>query len=163
MKFVLISVFVELLVVAWIDFKEKKISNFWILLNIGMSIGFHLFLKTDFPLSGEILLFPLGWLVIGFFLFRLKIMGAGDSKFLASLFLLVPYQYHVPFFGKLVFATILVGSFLLLMNVAKNLSKISVYAKTGYWAGIKEMIKSRFSYAPVILLAWIYLGSSIWK
>jgi prepilin peptidase CpaA len=163
MKLVFALIFIQLLIVSWIDFKQKKIFNYWSVINLILSIGLHIFMTELYPLNWEILIFPIGWLVVGFLLFMLKIMGAGDSKYLASLFLVIPLEYHMVFFGKLVSSTIVVGMILILAKVLKDVKKIKSYAVTAYWGGIREMIKSRFSYAPVILLAWILLGVSIWS
>ena len=153
----------QLLAVAWIDLKTHKISNLWSILNIVLSIAFHIFIQSSYPLTWEILIFPLGFLVIGFFLFLMNIMGAGDSKYLASLFLLIPLELHLVFFERLLLSTILVGSFLLMMKVMKHFAQLRAYVINRYWSGIKGIIKSRFSYAPVILLAWIFLGVNLWR
>lgn len=156
-------IFFQLLVVAWIDLKTHKISNRWAFLNIGLSIVFHIFLQSYYPLTWEILIFPLGFLVIGFFLFLLNIMGAGDSKYLASLFLLIPLELHLVFFERLLLSTILVGALLLSLKIIKHFTQLRAYFINRYWSGIKGIIKSRFSYAPVILVAWIILGVSLWR
>lgn len=153
---------VQLLIVSWIDFKTKKISNLWPLLNIGLSVVFHFTMTNLYPLTWELALFPLGLVLIGFFLFLFQIMGAGDSKYLASLFLITPVEYHLSLFSKLVLATILVGSILLVFHLFKHGRKIKAYLIGQYWEGLKETIKSRFSYAPVILLAWLLLGFELW-
>lgn len=156
-------ILIELLIVGWLDFKYKKISNYWIGVNLGLSIICHMTFQSLFPLSWELLLFPVGFLVIGFFLYLLHIMGAGDSKFLASLFLVIPAEYHLMYFSKLVLATICVGFILLVMHLVKNTSKLKAYFIGHHWAGIKEIIKSKFSYAPVMLLAWLLFGADLWN
>ena len=153
----------ELLCVAGIDLKTQKISNKWALLNIVLSIAFHVIFSSLYPFSWEIFLFPVGFIVIGFFLFLLNIMGAGDSKYLASLFLIIPAEFHLLFFEKLLLATIFIGAVLLTFKVLKNFSQVKAYFISRYWAGIKQLIKSRFSYAPVILIAWLLLGGELWR
>lgn len=155
-------IMLELLTVAWIDFKTAKISNKWILVNAVVSILLHVFLRNLYPLSWEVLLFPVGFIVIGFFLYLANIMGAGDSKFLASLFLIVPPEFHLPFFEKLVLSSICVGTLLFSYRIYKNSFALKAYFVSRYWAGIRETLKSRFSYAPVIFLAWVILGFNIW-
>jgi len=154
---------IQLLAVAWIDLKTHKISNRWAILNVLLSVLFHIFLPSSYPLTWEILIFPLGFLVIGFFLFLLHIMGAGDSKYLASLFLLIPLELHLVFFERLLLSTMLVGGFLLALKVIKHFAQLRAYFISRYWSGIKGVIKSRFSYAPVILVAWIILGVNLWR
>lgn len=154
-NFIFVTILIQLLVVTWIDLRDKKISNYWVFINIALSISFHLFIKELYPLSWEILIFPIGFIAIGFFLFVLGIMGAGDSKYLASLCLVIPLNYHLAFLEKLIVSTLIVGFILLSIKIVKNFSDFKTYLMSGYWSGLKSVIKSRFSYAPVILLTWI--------
>jgi prepilin peptidase CpaA len=108
-------------------------------------------------------LFPLGFIGIGFLLYLLNIMGAGDSKFLASLFLIIPLEFHLLFFEKLVISTVITGSVLITFKVFKNASTLKSYFISQYWKGIRDILKSRFSYAPVICVAWILLGFNLWN
>lgn len=163
MAFVFSLVLMELLVVAWIDFKTHKISNNWSLLNISLAVVLYFTLGTLYPLNWEVLFFPLGFIVIGFILYLMNIMGAGDSKFLASLFLLIPLEYHLLFFEKLVLSTIITGVFLLTYRIIRNSGKLKAYLISQYWEGVKVTLKSRFSYAPVIFMAWLILGLNIWR
>ena len=163
MKALLIIVFLELLLVSAIDLKNKKISNLWFLLNLIIAVVFHFTLKDVFPFGWENFVFPVGWIAVGFLLFLLKVMGAGDSKYLASLFLMVPAQYHMVLFGKILSSTIIVGIILIMLKIFKDFKKIKAYTLTSYWSGIRETIRSHFSYAPVILLAWLLFGASEWS
>lgn len=160
---IFILVLMELLFVAWIDYKTEKISNRWVIVNAVASVVLHLTVRSLYPFSWEILLFPVGFIVVGFLLYLVNVMGAGDSKFLASLFLVIPPEYHLLFFSKLVISTIVVGICLLLIRIAKNGSTLKAYFVSHYWEGIKLTLKSRFSYAPVIFLAWIILGINLWN
>lgn len=156
-------ILVELIIVGWIDFKTEKISNLWVLVNILLSLVFHLAFRDQYPFSLELLLFPAGFIGIGFILYLMNIMGAGDSKFLASLFLIIPLEYHLTFFEKLVLSTIVTGAFLLVFRIIRNGSTLKAYYISHYWAGIKLTLKSRFSYAPVICVAWILMGFNLWR
>lgn len=89
-------------------------------------------------------------------------MGAGDSKYLASLFLLIPPDRHMLMLEKLVYATLAVGIITLMMKFLRDFQKIKSYAFSTHWNGLKESLRSRFSYAPVILLAWLLLGAQEW-
>lgn len=160
---VFLVVLTELVIVGWVDLKSRKISNYWIPANVLMSVGMHFLFPEIYPVSWEVLIFPVGFVVIGFFFFLLGIMGAGDSKFIASLFLLIPLEYHMLFFGKLIFSTMLTGAILLLWKVAKNRVVLKSYFVSHYWIGIRETIKSKFSYAPVLVAAWILLGLDLWR
>ena len=91
-------------------------------------------------------------------LFVLNIMGGGDSKYLSSLYLLVPLDFQESTFHYLLYATILVGSTLLLFNLLKNFDIIVVYSRTKDIAGIKRIFGKKFTYAPVIFIAWMWFG-----
>lgn len=156
-------VLLELTIVGWVDLKTEKISNRWVIFNFFLSLVFHLTLRELYPLSLEVLIFPSGFIGIGFILYLMNIMGAGDSKFLASLFLIIPLEYHWMFFEKLVLSTVVTGAFLLIFRIIRNRSTLKAYYFSHYWAGIKQTLKSRFSYAPVICVAWILMGFTIWK
>lgn len=155
-------ILIELMVVAWIDYKTEKISNKWILANVLISVVLHASVRTLYPFSWEVLLFPVGFIIVGFLLYLLNIMGAGDSKFLASLFLIVPLEFHLMFFSKIVISTIVVGATLLILRLIKHGPQLKAYFVSQYWEGVKTTLKSRFSYAPVIFIAWILMGMEIW-
>jgi prepilin peptidase CpaA len=153
----------ELLIVSWIDIKIKKISNIWFLINLVLGVFFHFFYPDVYHWEWASLIFPVGWIVVGFILFVVKIMGAGDSKFLASLFLLIPLGQHAAMFEKVLYSTLVVGLCMLSFKIAKDFKNIKAYALSMYWQGFKESIRSNFSFAPVVLLAWILLGVEQWK
>lgn len=159
---IFLGILTQLIVVAWIDLKTKKISNLWPILNAILSIVLHVGVANLYPLSWELALFPVGFLLIGFFLYLFHVMGAGDSKYLASLFLVVPLEYHLTFFTYLIKATITIGLLLLTVTLFRHGRKLKAYLIGQYWQGIIETIRSRFSYAPVILLAWLLFGVELW-
>ena len=156
-------VFIELILVAWIDIRKTRISNYWFLINSFLAAVFYLIPGPDYSWSWETLFFPIGFIVGGFLLFLVNVMGAGDSKYLASLFLMVPLKYHQSLFEKLVMTTILLGIISLVMNLIKEKQRVQAFAINRYWRGAFEAMKSRFSYAPVILIAWMSLGIYLWS
>lgn len=156
-------IFIELLVVSWIDIKTKKISNWWFPFNLVLAIVLHFVLPESYPWELATLIFPVGWIVGGFVFFLLGLMGAGDSKYIASLFLIIPVEQHANMFERIIYSTIIVGLVFLSLKIAKDFQKIKAYALSTYWQGFKESIRSHFSYAPVILLAWLLLGVELWK
>jgi prepilin peptidase CpaA len=162
-KVVFIVVMIELLFVGWVDFKTKKISNYWVILNVILSMGLYMMASDVYHLSLNILIFPLGFIVAGFILFLLNIMGAGDSKFLASLFLLTPSEYQIILFEKILVSTIVTGALLLSFSFVRNRKVLIAFMINSHWRGIRDIIKSRFSYAPVISVAWLLLGRDLWK
>jgi prepilin peptidase CpaA len=151
----------ELLIVSWGDIKTQKIPNYWSVLNLIIFVGLLIALPEVYPLTWGTFLYSLVFLVVGFLLFILKIMGAGDTKFLFSFFLLIPAAIQPKALILLLLSTVLIGSFLLITNFIKNHEKIVVYIKTGYFKGIKECFGTKFSFAPVILIAWLWLGWEI--
>ena len=156
-------IFIQLLIVSWIDIKTKKISNLWFILNVAFSLVLHFVVPEAYPWQWAALVFPLGWIVVGFLLFLAGIMGAGDSKYLASLFLIIPIEHQAVMLEKLIYSTCVVGIVMLSIKIAKDFKKIKAYAFSTYWKGLVTSIRSSFSYAPVILLAWILLGVEHWS
>jgi prepilin peptidase CpaA len=153
----------ELLWVGWIDLKSKKISNSWGLFHISLSFVLYLSQVIPYSFSWEIFILPLSVFLIGFILYLIEIMGAGDSKFLASFLLIIPLRFQLMFLEKLIFSTILTGGILLTFRLVKSWSHLKAFLVSRHWRGIREVITSRFSYAPVILLGWILFGLELWK
>jgi prepilin peptidase CpaA len=153
---------VELLWVGWIDFKTKKISNLWSMFHLLLAGLLYGLQSSTYFYSWEVFIFPIGALIIGFLLFLANVMGAGDSKFLASLFLIIPLNAQSIFLQKLILSTVITGSILLGLRILKNWPMLRAYLLSRHWKGLKEMVGSRFSYAPVIGVAWILLGVELW-
>lgn len=154
---------IQLLLITWIDLQKQKIFNIWPLVNIGIFLCLPFVLPEQYHWDWRVFIFPVGFIVFGFILFLMDIMGAGDSKFLASLFLLIPEKHHFLYAEQLLLTTILVGSFLLLRTIAKNWQKVHAFFLSRHWKGLFSLVRSRFSYAPVILLAWILYGARLWS
>lgn len=150
----------ELILVSIIDLKIKKISNYWVLVNLIIALLAYVFGLYSFEWAA--LIYPLGTMIIGFGLFLVNIMGAGDSKYLASLFLVLPYKMHWPYLELVLLSTIVVGAILLVTKLISRFARIKGYALSFHVKGVLTEIRSRFSYAPVLLLAWLLLGRNIW-
>lgn len=159
---VFILLLVELVFVTQIDIRTAKIPNRWVLLNLGLAPFLYLLFPSTYQWDWMVLLFPLGFIFFGFILFLMGIMGAGDSKYLASLFLLVPHREHLPLAEMLLSVTLIVGSLLLLRTVLKKSTEVRAYLVSHHWRGLLSLIKSRFSYAPVILIAFSLTGVLRW-
>ncbi len=153
---------IELLIVAVVDLQKKKISNLWPIFNFTLAICLMIGAPELYPLDYSLLIFPLGFIVVGFILFLMDVMGAGDSKFLASLFLIIPLDHQFLYFEKLVTVTLVVGSLMFIRTIVKNQMKIRAYFHNHHWKGFVELFRSRFSYAPVMFIAWLLLGASQW-
>ncbi len=152
---------VELIFVSIIDIRTKKISNLWSVFHVTLFIVLQVY-SGEWPELTHFI-FPVGMILVGFILFLFHIMGAGDSKYLASIFLLAPTPLHMPFMEKLLTVTIFVGTILLTMKFVKSAAKIKAYLMTFYFKALKAEINSRFSYAPVILVSWILFGMTLWQ
>lgn len=151
----------ELAAVSWGDVRTQKIPNLWSLFNLVLFALLLVIWPEHYPLQWETFMYSTVFLVVGFVLFLLRVMGGGDTKFLFSFFLLIPVALQPKALLSLLLSTILIGGFLLLTNLGKNHEKIVAYLKSGYIRGIKECFGTKFSFAPVILLAWMWLGWQI--
>jgi len=132
---------IELLIVTWFDFKTNKIKNFWAIINLGFFFIFLFIFPQYFKFSLLHFLWPSLMLLTGFVLYILKIMGAGDSKFIFSLMLIIPTEEHTEYLLYLLCSTIVIAPIYLLHR------KFQI----GRWSGGKNI------FAPVILLAWVGL------
>ncbi len=155
-----IFITLQLFVVTYFDFKARKISNLWIVLNIIVYLFLLFNFPREYPLVPEHFIFPLGCLIIGFLFFLIKIMDAGDSKYLFSLFLLINKEYQFTFFKCLLFSTAIVGSILLLLHGIRNFDKIKRAILLMDFGQLKGVFGSKFIYAPIILISWVGFG---WK
>lgn len=154
-------VLIELIFVAVADIRTNKIVNAWSILNlvfflilIYVSPKYYFFKLDTFMYSGVFLL-------VGFVLFLLRIMGGGDSKFLFTFFLIVPLHLQEKTFEFLLISTVLVGLFTLITNVAKNFDRLAQAIKLGDGQAMKSCFGSKFAFAPVIFLTWIWIGWTI--
>jgi prepilin peptidase CpaA len=154
-------IFIELIIISIIDIQTKKISNFWSLGHVFVAMALYL-ISRHYTWSWPVLIYPIAWLILGFTLFLLGIMGAGDSKLLGSLYLIIPIGFHHLMLEKLIISTLVVGFMNLTLKIAKDFRTIKAYALSGHWPGLWEKMKSRFSYAPVVLMAWILMGVQLW-
>lgn len=147
---------------AILDFKYRKIKNTWSILNLVIALGLFISLPKSYPLTIEMFQFALVFIVVGFGLFMFKVMGGGDSKFLATFFLLIPLNFQEVVFYYLLIITIIVGLILFINNIIVNHEKIFVSMKNRDLEGIKSCFGSKFAYAPVILITWIWFGWTIY-
>jgi len=158
---------VQLLAVSYIDLRERKISNIWPALNIALFVLLLFLFPDQYKIisAGKLhidqILYSIVFFVVGFVLFALRIMGGGDSKFLVSLFLIIPYSIQEKAFIHLLFSTMIIGSFLLLVNLSKHVDVILDVFKNGNLRRLKMIFGSKFPFAPVILISWIWLGLQI--
>lgn len=156
--FIYAFIFVQVLLVAIHDIKYKKISNQWAVINLILFGAFIFIFPDKYSFNLQTFFYSLVFFVVGFFGFMMRIIGAGDSKYLFSLFLLTPQVWHDQTFNLLLASTMVIGGFSLFTQFIQNYEKIVTYTKSGYIAGVRECLGNKFPYAPVILMSWIWLG-----
>lgn len=154
-------VLIELAVVSYGDIKTNKIPNMWSILNLVAFIALLFVTPELYQFKLETFAFSAAFLAVGFVLFLLKIMGGGDSKYLFSLFLLVPLNLHEKVFYYLLLSTVIIGGFLLIQNTLKNIKPLWEAILDGNTRRVKSFFGTKFSYAPVILVTWIWIGFTI--
>ena len=149
---------IELLGVSYIDFFFGKIHNIWPILNI-LLYALLIFIFPDYYVFNlKTFVFPLAFIFVWYILYLMNIMGAGDSKYLFSFFLLVPTPKQEEVFICLAYTTIFVGVFLLASTIVLNFKKILYALRLRDIGSIKKIFGSKFTYAPVILISWIWFG-----
>jgi len=149
---------VQLVFVAYNDITKKKISNMWPIINICFYLLSTFLFPDYYTFELSTFVFPITFFGVGLVLFMLKIMGAGDSKYLLSFYLLIPVSFHETAFVFLAYSTVVVGLSLLLTNIMKRFDIIKIAILTRNIRLIKTIFGQRFSYAPVILVSWLWFG-----
>ena len=149
---------IELSFISYLDIKYRKIKNFWSILNLLISGFLFIFHEEIYPFELEAFQFGLVFLFPGFLLYMLKIMGGGESKFLANFFILVPFKEQEIVFYYLLIITIIVGLIFFLRSIFMNIEKIVEGFKIGDIKMIKGSFGKKFPFAPVIWLTWIWYG-----
>ena len=152
----------ELVFVSYGDLKSKKIPNFWSLLHLVCFVILLFFAPGLYIFHWATFLYSVAFFVVGFALFSLNIMGGGDSKFLATFFLLIPLAYQHQAFLLLLGSTIVVGGSLFLTHLITYRQQIIYCLRTKDVKNLKNYFGSKFSYAPVILLSWVLLGVEVY-
>lgn len=150
----------QISVVAWFDFKTRKISNIWPLLNICLYFALPLIVPEQYSYRIETWFVPLAFVFVGFILFKLDIMGAGDSKYLFSLFLIIPQALHENLLIKLLSVTVVVGAILLTWRIISQWKKFKIIILTRVNT-LKSFLGGKFTYAPVILAAWFWFVTEV--
>lgn len=164
-KILYFFILIELFVVSFGDFRTRKIPNAWSILNLCLFITFLILLPHYYPFRFDTFLYSLVFLGVGFIFFLMRIMGAGDTKFLFSFFLLVPFKIQSTMLDNLLLCTVYIGITFFLYNLMKNFKNIYLTLSSGYLVGLSRYFGSKFPYAPVILVSWMITGYDIkiWK
>ncbi len=158
---VYLFILIELIVVSYGDIRTNKIPNLWSFLNLGAFATLLVVAPQYYSLEPQTFMYSGAFLFVGFILFLLNIMGGGDSKFLFTFFLLVPMPLQDRVFYYLLLSTVLIGTFLLIQNTLGNWNTLVNALKIKDIKTVKSCFGTKFSYAPVILVAWLWMGLSI--
>lgn len=156
-------IFIELLFITYIDIKHKKIANYWSLMNIGIAVILFILFPHEYPFGLAAFQYSIVFILVGFLLFMLRVMGGGDSKFLASFFLIVPLDKQDQVFVFLLISTIFIGLIFFLKSIITNWQKLKQSLRQKDTQGVKSCFGTKFAYAPVILITWILFGYEIYK
>jgi prepilin peptidase CpaA len=151
----------ELLIVTYLDFKTKKISNYWPIINLALFVCATLIYPGVYKWQIETFYFSIVIFLVGLLLYFVStnILGAGDTKYITTLFLLVPITFQPLLLEYILYMTIIVGMCGLLMNIIKNFVKIKTALITKEWRSLKGIFGVKKNvYAPIIFVAWIILG-----
>ncbi len=152
-----IFLLIELMIVAWFDFKQRKILNLWSITNVLLGVLF-LFSLDEYVWSWNLIIFPFSFLLAGFLLFAIKIMGGGDAKFMSSFFFLVPANEHWSFSEAILLMTVAVGGISLLVTYTRNYKTFITALRLRDARLFFSLWGKKFPFAPVLLLAWGVMG-----
>lgn len=153
---------IQIFMIAVNDVKYRKISNQWPVMNIILFMILLIVAPEHYQITAKTFIYSFTFLAVGLVGFFLRIMGPGDSKYLFSLFLVTPLVWHDSLFSVLLYSTAIIGGFSLLTQIVQNFDKMVAFAKSGYVAGFKECLGSKFPYAPVILMSWAWMGHHLY-
>ena len=155
--------FFELIIVTYLDIRYRKIPNQYIILNLILYFFFISIFKENYNFTFGHYIYSIMFIVLGFifFLHPQKIMAGGDSKLLASIFLLVPTSYHDLFLLNILWVTILVTGFCIILNILENLRNIIEHIRRKNYSKIYAF-GMKIPFTPVILLSWGWLGIEIY-
>ena len=155
--------FIELIVVSYCDFKSRHILNIWSVLNILLYCVFLIIFSDIYTPTISALVIPSMWIFVGFFLYKWNIMGAGDSKYLCTFFLLIPQAIQMEMLESLAYGTLLTGLPLLVFNVCKNIKSIILFLRTKDYLSLKGYFGKKITYIPVIFISYILFIIKIYK
>jgi prepilin peptidase CpaA len=152
---VFLFLLIQLSIVSFQDIRKRKIANYWSLINLLNIPLFFLLLPQHYSFAWEMFQFPLIFFSVSFALFAIKIIGAGDSKYITTFYLCIPAAEHTRLFLVQAELTVAIGIFLLTMNTISNFDKVKMAWKLKDFRLIRNVYGKKFPYSPVLLLSWI--------
>ena len=163
-KLLYIIILVQLFWVSLIDIKHKKISNQWMYFNFALAALLWIAIPSEYAITSQKILYSVSFFLAGFLLYLLKIIGAGDSKYLASLYVIIPTNWCELALYSLFLSTVIIGIFVFFTSIVKKHEQIWFSILARDYAEVAKLLNNRFSYAPVILVSWVLLGVLVfWK
>ena len=139
---------IQLFAVAWLDFKYRKISNVWILINLIVFGVTYFYIKGDYNFNYLQVYYPIVFFVVGFAFYMLRIMGGGDSKYLVSMYLLIPLNFHESFLYNLLAVTCAIGGAQFLYNSYKGRDLLKQFLKTKKFIIPQKMLWKKIPFCP---------------
>jgi prepilin peptidase CpaA len=155
---IFVFIMIQLVAVSYIDLTSKKISNAWIILNLIVFLALLFSFGENYKLKLSAFAYSLAFLGVGFFLHLAKFLGAGDSKYLFSLYFLIPEELQNHAFICLLYSTMTIGSLVMAANMLINVRSLRLAFVNRDFRLFKVIIGKKFSFAPVILLSWLIFG-----
>ena len=153
----------QLMIVSYVDIKIKKISNYWVLFNILIFTLFIFLFPGHYQFIFKTFILSFSLLVVGFVLFKLKIMGAGDSKYLSSFYLLIPLALQKEVLVYCLYSIMVAGCLILVFNTIRNFDKIIRAVKQSNMREITGIYGSKIPLIPVVFLSWMWFGIDFWE
>jgi len=160
---VYIFLIIELIAVSYLDLKYRKISNLWPIINVFLFILFCLMFPQYYQFSIKTFSYTATFFAVGFVFFLMRIMGGGDSKYLATFYLLVPLELQDEAFLALLFTTIIIASTMFVVNLILGRAVIMEAWHERDVSKVKTIFGKKFAYAPLILVSWIWFGIKNYK
>jgi len=149
---------IQLAAVSYVDLKTKKISNIWFVLNVSVFLCLYFLFDGLYEITFVTFFYSIIFFIVGLFFFSIKIMGAGDSKYLVSFFILVPVRFQESALMNLLEATIIIGTIHFIFNSFKERKKIKRVFIEKKITLLRECYGKKFPFAPVILVSWMLFG-----
>ncbi len=139
----------ELIIISYLDIRDRKISNFWSVLNILLLPVLFIYFPAHF-LWQESTHWFFGFVIffVGFLLYLIKIVGAGDVKLLVVFVFCQPTKLQEEFLLTLFYMTAVFAC----LRIAYKI--LILYKKRRKLK--KDYSFDKIPYAPIILLSYIW-------
>ncbi|MFN8369001.1 MAG: hypothetical protein U0T83_00075 [Bacteriovoracaceae bacterium] len=161
MATVLLIYTIVLAYIAIVDFKTRKIANYWSLFNLFFSITLFIFLPQHYILGYKHFFIPGLVFVAGFILYFMKIAGAGDVKFLSTFLIALPYDFQLLFVNKLVVSTIIFALTVMGIKIITQFKAFTDAIFSKNFQALRSVIfGSKFAYSPVLFFTLLLV---IWE